>query len=240
MFRVKAIRPGSLCVRQSCEPGSGLARRARGTRSPSKASYRAWWSFLMRASDCPRRPCSRGPSSFHARGKASKMVAASVPRLFFEPQVCLARPLLLEALGRYEKDDFIGAGIRLRECVRRFLVAALQWHAVPLTQAMKRDKYARTATLAKALRDAKQIDQWGFEIILECLAVGNAAAHCRPFCKRTLKGGISMMFCMLDCEPFSADTARVDHPQPANDWDCDCDCDDDDGANWWKSEGGAV
>ena len=163
------------------------------------------------------------------------MVSIAVPRFGFQPIVCLARPMLLQALDCYERGDYVGAGVRLRESVRRFVIAACRWYAVDLTKAMKRDKYARTCTLVKALREAKCIDKWGAEIVLECVEVGNHAAHCRPFCKASLKGGISIMFCFIDSEPFSA----MEDRQPGIETeyvDDGCDCDDDP-ADWWKGGG---
>lgn len=163
------------------------------------------------------------------------MVAPSVPRLGFEPQVCLARPILVHALDCYERGDYIGAGVRLREAVRRFVVAACRWYAIDLAKAMKRDKYGRTCTLVKALREAKCLDKWGAEIVMECVEVGNLAAHCRPFCKQSLKGGISLMFLFIDSEPYSALQERQPVIVSSDANDC-CD-DDDDSADWWKQGG---
>jgi hypothetical protein len=41
----RAIKPGSVCVRTSFDPGSGVARRMRGL-VPLLARYRAWLFFL--------------------------------------------------------------------------------------------------------------------------------------------------------------------------------------------------
>lgn len=48
MFSHRPIVAGSLCVRQSVDPGSRGARRARVSLAPCKASYRPRWAFLMR------------------------------------------------------------------------------------------------------------------------------------------------------------------------------------------------
>jgi hypothetical protein len=45
MKRIRAERLGSLCVRQSCDPGSGLARRAQ-VLVTLRASYRAFRLFV--------------------------------------------------------------------------------------------------------------------------------------------------------------------------------------------------
>jgi hypothetical protein len=164
------------------------------------------------------------------------MVAASVPRLFFEPQVCLARPILVEALDCYERADYIGAGVRLRESVTRFLVAAVDWYAVPLSKNLQRDRHPRPAALARALHKAKCMDSFSLDIVLECLSAGNALAHCGRVCPKGLRGCISMLFYLLDSEPYSALKER----KPAvSAYEVD-DCDDDDAADWWKSEGGAA
>lgn len=178
--------------------------------------------------------------SFGARGKGAIMgFSLSVPRFGFEPQICLARPVLLDALACYERADYIGAGVRLRESIRRFLVAACRWYAVPLLKAAKRDKYARNLTLAKALRNAKAMDEFSHEIICECIEIGNKAAHCRPFCVKSLKSGISILFELIDSEPYSAMRERQQQPtvapfESADYEEADDCCDDDDGSDWWK------
>jgi len=169
--------------------------------------------------------------------------STTVPRFGFQPTLCLARPMLLEALDCYERGDYIGAGVRLRESVTRFLTAAVEWYAVELPERSKRHKYPRSADLARALHKAKQLDGWGLASILEMLAVGNAAAHCKPFHPKSLRGAMAILFAQIDSEPYSALKER--RPAVAStfdenaDYDLD-DCDDDDGADWWKSEGGAV
>lgn len=47
MLNVRPIVAGSLCARQSCDPGSRGASRARRSQASSKASYRPRWAFLM-------------------------------------------------------------------------------------------------------------------------------------------------------------------------------------------------
>jgi hypothetical protein len=168
--------------------------------------------------------------------KGTIMVAAAVPRFGFQPTLCLARPMLLEALDCYERGDYIGAGVRLRESVTRFLVAAVEWYAVPLSKNLQRDKHPRPAALARALHDAKFMDSFALDIVLESLAAGNTLAHCGRACPKGLRGCISMLFFLVDSEPYSALKER----QPAVAATFDENADDDDGADWWKAEGGAA
>ena len=241
MFRDRAVGLGSLCARQSVDPGSRGARRARGLTTLIKRVTGPGGSFC-----CVHRIVTAGllvgPAAYSvARGKALLMVALAVPRFGFEPELCLARPILLQALERYEVGDYIGAGVRLRESVRRFLVAAVRWYAVPMLKSAKRDKFARTATLAKALHEAKVLDDWGVASMLEMLDLGNKAAHCKPCCPRALRGAMEYLFMFIDSEPFASMKDRQPAPAPAFDWNADYDIDDcgDDykAGDWWKPEG---
>jgi hypothetical protein len=180
-----------------------------------------------------------GLSSVHA--ERPTMVCLAVPRFGFQPTICLARPLLHHALDCYQRGDYIGAGVRLRESATRFLVAAVEWYAVDVSKRTKRSKHPRPVELAKALHRAQRLDEWGLTAILEMLDVGNAAAHCQPFCPKALRGAIAFLFCYLDDEPFSAMRER----QPAvettfenGNYEAD-DCDDDrsEGDEW---KGGAT
>lgn len=165
----------------------------------------------------------------------------AVPRFGFEPTICLARPILVEALECFERGDHIGAGVRLRESITRFLSAALEWYAVELPPRVKKlSKYPRPSEMAKALRQAKVLDRWAYTTMIECIDVGNAAAHCQPFDVHTLRGAIGVLFAQIDSEPFAS---MKDRPPIVATFDAD-NCseerdEDDDGAGWWK-KGGAV
>lgn len=164
------------------------------------------------------------------------MVCSATPRLGFQPTQCLARPMLYAALARYDAGDYVGAGVRLRESVKRFLVAACEWYDVPLPK----DRHPSPAELARRLHKAKQLDKWGLETILECIEVGNHAAHCQTIDRQSLRGGIALLFALMDGEPYCPldRTPIVTSYMSEGELD-DYDCDDNDPADWWKSEGGA-
>ena len=161
------------------------------------------------------------------------MVALSVPRLGYQPTQCLARPMLFAALACYDAGDYIGAGVRLREAVKRFVVSACEWYGVELPKG----KHPSPGEMARALRKAKQLDKWGLEILLESIEVGNQAAHCGKVDRATLQGGIALMFAMMDGEPYTPhDRTPLVTSHQEEGYDCD-DCDDDDHGDDWK--GGA-
>lgn len=163
------------------------------------------------------------------------MVALAVPRFGFQPTLCLARPMLLQALERYEQGDYVGSAVRLREAVKRFLVAAVAWYDVPVAVA----KHPRPMDLAKALRNAKQLDKWGFECIEEMIETGNRGAHLGRVERDSLRGGIAILFSLMDGEPYTMPELRGEmwvKPDEQNIYDID-DCDDDrSAADWWKPE----
>ncbi len=143
MFCIRAIKPGSVCATQA-NPFSGLARAAGGL--PLSNALPGLIAYL----ECV-------------------MVALAVYRLGYVPKPCLAKPMLFAALSCIDAGDLIGAGVRLRESVARFVIAACDWYGVPV----KNGKHPRPGDYARALREAKHLDKWGLEIVLECLDAGN-------------------------------------------------------------------
>lgn len=164
------------------------------------------------------------------------MVALATYRLGYVPKVCLARPMLFAALDCYDRGDYIGCGVRLRESVYRFVKAACDWYGVKV-----KGKHPRPGEYARALRDAKQLDRWGYEIVLECIDAGNKLAHCQTVDSATLRGGIALLFAMMDREPYAGHERKpvATSYKGGDPYECD-DCDDDDRGDWWKSEGGAA
>jgi hypothetical protein len=156
------------------------------------------------------------------------MVALATYRLGYIPKPCLAKPMLFAALDCLDRGDLIGAGVRLREAAARFLIAACDWYGCDVKS---KSKYPRPFEYAKALLDAKQLDKWGHEIMLECIDAGNKLAHCVSVDRAIVKGGISLLFAMMDHEPYAGhERAPIATSYKA---DCDC-CDDDDneGEEW--------
>jgi len=161
------------------------------------------------------------------------MVALATPRLGYVPKLCLARPMLFASLECYDKGDYIGAGVRLREAVKRFVISACDWYGVKVDA-----KFLTPKAYARALHKAKHLDKWGLEIVLECINAGNKLAHCQTVDRHTISCGISLMFSLMDGEPYCPNERKpVATSYKTEGYDVD-DCDDDDGANWWK--GGAV
>jgi hypothetical protein len=101
------------------------------------------------------------------------MVALATPRLEYQPRLCLARPMLFGALETYDLGDYIAAGCKLREAVKRFLIAACDWYDVKL----HKSKFPRPADYARALHKAKQLDDWGLEYVFEMINIGHKLAH---------------------------------------------------------------
>jgi hypothetical protein len=162
------------------------------------------------------------------------MVCASTPRLGFEPKLCLARPLLLTALECFDRGDYIGCGVRLRESLSRFMTAMVDWYAVELP---KSRKPLRPTQLAHALHKAKQFDKWALEIVLEMIAHGNTLAHCGHVDATELRCSVSLLFSFFDQEPCAGSQGRGEL------WNLPCcksfdDYDDDDHGDDWKA--GAV
>jgi hypothetical protein len=148
------------------------------------------------------------------------MVALATYRLGYTPKPCLAKPMLFAALACLEAGDLIGAGVRLREATTRFLIAACDWYGCKV----KESKHPRPCDYARALRNAKQLDKWGFDILCDCIEAGNKAAHCQSVDRATVKGGISLMFAMMESEPY----AGHERKPVATSYKADCECRDDD------------
>lgn len=73
MFRIRASRPGSLCARQSRDPGCGGARRARG-RVPLQSELPGLLAFCMvRRQIVGERSCPRGPLSLLSAAAIGKV-----------------------------------------------------------------------------------------------------------------------------------------------------------------------
>ena len=153
------------------------------------------------------------------------MVAPNVPRLGMSPKLCLARPMLSAALDCYDKGDYIGAGVRLREAVKRFIVAGCEWYGID----SPKSKHPKPADYIRALRKAKQLDDWGAKCLTEMIDSGNVAAHCGPVDRDALRGGIALLFRFLDAEPFCPNERKPAATSHKSDVD-DC-------ANWWKKGG---
>jgi hypothetical protein len=162
------------------------------------------------------------------------MVALAVYRLGYTPKPCLAKPMLFASLACYDAGDYIGSGVRLRESVKRFVVAACDWYGVPV-----KGKHPSPAEHVRSLRDAQQIDKWSCQALLDIIDVGNKAAHCQGFDARQLRSGISLLFAVMDSEPYCGHERRPAATSYLKDGECnEGEYDDDDGAGWWK--GGAV
>jgi hypothetical protein len=164
------------------------------------------------------------------------MAAAAVPRLGYMPKLCLARPMLFAALECHDRGDVIGAGVRLREAVLRFLKAAADWYGVALPKA----KFPEPINYIRALRKSKSCDKWGARIMLDAIEQGNKLAHCQRVEVSCIESSIALMFALMDGEPYCPfERKPVVTSRQTDGYDVD-DCGDDDGADWWKSEGGAV
>ena len=114
MFRHRATRLGSLCVRLSVDPGSRGARRARRTLCRLKASYRAWWLYLLARVGMSGPVCSWGRLSYLGAPTGSYLMAVirteleqSLHRLanFVECELATILPALL-AESRVEATWF--------------------------------------------------------------------------------------------------------------------------------------
>jgi hypothetical protein len=161
------------------------------------------------------------------------MVAASVPRLGFTLKPSLARPMLFAALECFDHGDYIGAGVRLREAIKRFLISACEWHGVPVPK----DKHASPARMARALHDAGHMGAGVLGWVSESIDCGNTLAHCGTVRPDTLRTLIGVMFAAMDGEPY-VDFTR----QPivtSYSVDANCDCDDDDHGDDWRIGGAA-
>jgi hypothetical protein len=177
-----------------------------------------------------------GPAAYSVHAERPLvMVALATPRFGFIPEINLARQFLLRAQLAEEAGNVTEAGVYLREAVRRQLVAMCHWY-----DCWPKDLNQQRANrfLVKLLRKAKAIDDGGAEWFHEMIDVGNAAAHCNHVDRRTLRGVIGFLHCIIDSDPCGEVKERVDHPEPVNEFDAD-DCDDDDSADWWKN-GGAI
>jgi hypothetical protein len=157
------------------------------------------------------------------------MVALAVYRLGYVPKPCLAKPMLFAALECFERGDVIGAGVRLREAANRFLIHACDWYGVEV-----KAKFLTPKAYAQALRKAKHLDSWGFQIMVDIIDAGNKLAHCVNVDRQSVKGGISILFSMMDSEPWAGHERQPVVTSHKSDCDC-CDDDDNDGADWWKA-----
>jgi hypothetical protein len=156
------------------------------------------------------------------------MVCLSVPRLGYVPKLCLARPMLFAALECFDRGDLIGAGVRLREAVDRFVRAACDWYGVKVEA-----KFLTPKAFAKALRKAGHLDKWGYTILIEAVEAGNKLAHCQSVEANTIRGGITVVFALMDGEPYCGHDR-----QPivtSRKTEADAPDDDDDNADWWKA-----
>jgi hypothetical protein len=85
----------------------------------------------------------------------------------------LAWPLLQAAHERYDRGDLVGCGVRIREAIRRHLVAVAESHGLDVK------KHSRSAgAVLRILRKRKLIElgDWLGKILDGC----NRLAHCQP------------------------------------------------------------
>jgi hypothetical protein len=144
--------------------------------------------------------------------------------------------MLYAALECLDAGDTIGAGVRLREAVLRYVAAAADWYGIDVP---RKQKYARAGQYIDALSKAGQMDTWAREYLLEMIDAGNKAAHCQRVPSDVLKGGISLLFALMDGQPYCPHERQpLITSHETNLYDLD-DCDDDDSADWWKKGGAA-
>lgn len=160
------------------------------------------------------------------------MVALNSFRLEYIPKPCLAKPMLFAALACHDKGDVIGAGVRLREAVTRFLRHACDYYGC-----MPKGKFPRPRDFASALHNAKHLDKWGYGIMLDIIDAGNKAAHCQKVDACHVSSGIALLFSMMDGEPYAGHERQplvTSHKASSGDDDYYRDDDDYDSADWWK------
>lgn len=156
------------------------------------------------------------------------MVAPTCFRLAYIHKPCLAKPMLFAALACFEQGDLLGAGIRLREAVTRFLKHGCDWYGC-----MPQGKYPRPRDYVNALHKAGQLEEFGREVMLDIIEAGNKAAHCQKVDPHNIQGGISILFSFMDSQPWAGHERPplvTSHKAASN---C-CDEDDCDSADWWK------
>jgi hypothetical protein len=168
------------------------------------------------------------------------MVACSVPRLGFVPQVNLARLYLFRAADALDAGHVFEAGVLLREAVRRQLFAECNWKGcLPAKEAKRRSSMA----LLHALKAAGHCGYVGFQWTRDIIETANKCAHCVPVQPRLVLDCILIWHEAIDHDPCGEPTDRQmkvhpTHPLLSSN-DCGCDDDDHDSADWWK-EGGEV
>jgi hypothetical protein len=123
------------------------------------------------------------------------MVALAVRFFGQAPVTCAARPLLHKAYAALDRASFIEAGCLLREAVRLFLAAEVEYHDVSVS---KRKLRQTPRALLDALHRAGVCGEYQFERLGEIIVAGNRASHCQFVEPRELADAIAAMHWFLD------------------------------------------
>ena len=136
----------------------------------------------------------KGNSNGCSRYSPAGIPAPSMPRA----------PMLFGALESYDRGDYIVAGCKLREAVKRFLIAACDWYDVKL----HKSKFPVPLTMLAPFTRPKQLDDWGLEYVFEMINIGHKLAHCQAVDVRELRSGIAILFSLMDSEPYAVTSGR--------------------------------
>jgi hypothetical protein len=154
------------------------------------------------------------------------MVSLTFPRLDYDPEPNLTRPMLNAAVECEQRGDLVAAGVRLREAIRRYLFSACEWHNCLPAKTRRRSP----RELAKALLKAGFFNDDGYEWVTEMIDCGNAAAHCGRVDRGVLRSSMALLYSMLDFDPCGDRPERFAAPKIALFGSCDDS--DDDGESW--------
>ncbi len=170
-----------------------------------------------------------------AAQEATVGYSLSVPRFGFVPEINFARSYLFRASDALDAGNVTGAGVYLREAVRRQCWAECQWFDCLPEGATERTP---ASALLRALEKAGCTDDCGLSVARECIEYGNNAAHCRRVNPGWMRAAIRMFHNLIDATPCNEPFNMAGLPKPAE---CFIPDDDEfDPADWWKSEGGAA
>ena len=133
------------------------------------------------------------------------MVALAVPQFGQRPVVCGARPLLFKAHASLERGRVVEAACQLREAMRLYLAAEMQFHSVTL----KKSRDMTPATMSKALRRAKVMGPGVCEWCLEIIDYCNKVVHCQFVRRGLIAASIEITFELLDGSPYLIDAATA-------------------------------
>ncbi|MBA4106063.1 MAG: hypothetical protein C0485_09915 [Pirellula sp.] len=132
------------------------------------------------------------------------MVALAVRYFWQKPVQCNARPLVFSAQASLDRGDAIAAGCKLKEAIRRWLVAECEYFGC----APRLRRPPSPKALARALKKAGHCTPIAFEWVCELIETCNKAARLVMVKPSTIASALETMHAFLDDSPYLVEATK--------------------------------